>query len=78
MRGSWLHNVINNTPKIEYSIVLSGAAKTNFDLIVIGGGSGGLACAKEAAELGKKVAVLDLVTPTPLGMYSLVSLTFLR
>lgn len=27
----------------------------NFDLAVIGGGSGGLACAKEAAKLGAKV-----------------------
>jgi len=37
------------------------------DLVVIGGGSGGLACAKEAADLGMKVAVLDLVTPSPRG-----------
>uniref|UniRef100_A0A8C6Z5M9 FAD/NAD(P)-binding domain-containing protein n=1 Tax=Nothoprocta perdicaria TaxID=30464 RepID=A0A8C6Z5M9_NOTPE len=32
-----------------------------------GGGSGGLACSKEAAVLGKKVLVLDYVVPTPLG-----------
>jgi pyruvate/2-oxoglutarate dehydrogenase complex dihydrolipoamide dehydrogenase (E3) component len=38
-----------------------------YDLVVIGGGSGGLACAKEAAQLGAKVAVLDFVKPTPLG-----------
>jgi len=37
-----------------------------FDLAVIGGGSGGLACAKEAAKLGAKVCVFDYVTPTPL------------
>lgn len=44
-------------------------AEENFeyDLIVIGGGSGGLACAKEAVSHGAKVAVLDFVTPTPLG-----------
>ncbi|KFO30273.1 Thioredoxin reductase 1, cytoplasmic [Fukomys damarensis] len=43
----------------------------DFDLIIIGGGSGGLAAAKarpwEAAKYGKKVMVLDFVTPTPLG-----------
>jgi thioredoxin reductase (NADPH) len=39
----------------------------DYDLVVIGGGSGGLACSKEAASLGKKVAVLDFVTPSPLG-----------
>ncbi|XP_063783843.1 thioredoxin reductase 1, cytoplasmic [Pseudophryne corroboree] len=39
----------------------------DFDLIVIGGGSGGLAASKEAAKFGKKVLVLDYVTPSPLG-----------
>jgi glutaredoxin len=39
----------------------------DYDMIVIGGGSGGLACSKQAASLGKKVAVLDFVTPTPSG-----------
>jgi len=39
----------------------------DYDLIVIGGGSGGLAASKEAATLGKKVAVFDFVTPTPIG-----------
>uniref|UniRef100_F6RCG4 Thioredoxin reductase 3 n=1 Tax=Ornithorhynchus anatinus TaxID=9258 RepID=F6RCG4_ORNAN len=38
-----------------------------YDLIVIGGGSGGLACSKEAATLGKKVMVLDFVVPSPVG-----------
>ncbi|KAI9022681.1 thioredoxin reductase 1 [Hyaloraphidium curvatum] len=38
-----------------------------FDLAVIGGGSGGLACAREAAKLGKKVALLDHVRPSPHG-----------
>ncbi|XP_065155960.1 thioredoxin reductase 2, mitochondrial isoform X1 [Atheta coriaria] len=40
---------------------------TDYDLVVLGGGSGGLAAAKEAASLGAKVAVLDYVTPTPIG-----------
>lgn len=39
----------------------------HYDLVVVGGGSGGLACAKEAVQLGAKVAVLDYVTPSPSG-----------
>lgn len=46
---------------------LSSNGTYDFDLAVIGGGSGGLACAKEAVNLGAKVAVLDYVSPTPLG-----------
>lgn len=39
----------------------------DYDLVVIGGGSGGLAASKEAAKLGAKVAVLDFVKPSPQG-----------
>ena len=39
----------------------------DYDIIVIGGGSGGLAASKEAAKFGLKVAVYDFVTPTPIG-----------
>lgn len=39
----------------------------DYDLVVIGGGSGGLACAKAASQLQKKVAVLDFVTPSTQG-----------
>jgi len=39
----------------------------DYDLVVIGGGSGGLAASKEAASLGAKVAVLDFVKPSPAG-----------
>ena len=35
--------------------------KAHYDLLVIGGGSGGLAASKAAAELGKTVAVCDFV-----------------
>lgn len=38
-----------------------------YDLVVIGGGSGGLSTAREAAKLGAKVACLDFVKPTPVG-----------
>lgn len=36
-------------------------------MVVIGGGSGGLACAKEAVAHGAKVAALDFVKPSPVG-----------
>ena len=39
----------------------------DYDLVVIGGGSGGLAASKEAAKFGAKVAVLDFVKPSPAG-----------
>ena len=39
----------------------------DFDLVVIGGGSGGLAASKKAADLGARVAVLDYVKPSPHG-----------
>jgi len=41
--------------------------KYEYDLIVIGGGSGGLSSAKEAAKFGRKVACLDYVKPSPQG-----------
>ena len=44
-----------------------------YDLIVVGGGSGGLAAGKEAARLGMNVACLDFVKPTPAGTLSTVT-----
>lgn len=42
-------------------------AQYDYDLFVIGGGSGGLACAKEAAALGARVGLADYVRPSPKG-----------
>ncbi len=39
----------------------------DYDFFVIGGGSGGLASAKRAKLLGKKVGVADFVKPSPQG-----------
>jgi thioredoxin reductase (NADPH) len=39
----------------------------DYDLVILGGGSGGLAASKEAAKLGARVAVLDYVKPSPAG-----------
>lgn len=39
----------------------------DYDLFVIGGGSGGLSAAKTAAGLNKKVACADFVKPSPQG-----------
>ena len=39
----------------------------DYDLFVIGGGSGGLSCAKTASDLGAKVAIADFVKPSPQG-----------
>ncbi|XP_050310226.1 thioredoxin reductase 1, mitochondrial-like isoform X2 [Anthonomus grandis grandis] len=53
--------------QLRYASAATQARNYDYDLVVIGGGSGGLAAAKEATALGAKVAVLDFVTPTPLG-----------
>lgn len=67
--------VVCNQKKDQNSVVMGCcSSKINpfkhgheYDLIVIGGGSGGLACAQEAAKLGAHVALCDYVTPTPKG-----------
>lgn len=42
-------------------------SKYDYDLFVIGGGSGGLSAAKRAAKLGAKVGLADFVNPSPSG-----------
>jgi len=39
----------------------------DYDLLVIGGGSGGLALSQEASKFGKKIGVFDFVKPSPQG-----------
>merc|ERR1711963_1252380 len=51
----------------EGKLFSTGNEATNYDLVVIGGGSGGLSCAKEAAKLGWSVACCDFVKPSPPG-----------
>ncbi|KAF6205646.1 hypothetical protein GE061_019819 [Apolygus lucorum] len=61
------------TAELISSGLLDAAAKgidisqLEFDLVVIGGGTSGIAAALEAAKLGKKVALCDSVQPTRHG-----------
>lgn len=49
------------------SVPLKEPSPSEYDLVVIGGGSGGLAAAKEAAKHGARVALFDYVKPSPIG-----------
>ena len=39
----------------------------DYELLVIGAGSGGISAARKASKLGKKVAICDFVKPSPQG-----------
>ena len=57
-----------NTKLDKYSVCRDAVVKdTEFDLCVIGGGSGGISCANKSYELGLKVVVLDFVSPSAHG-----------
>lgn len=53
--------------KIGKSVAKAGDSD-EFDIVVIGGGTGGLSCAHEASKLGLSVAVVNFVPPSPHGV----------
>ncbi|KAF8791785.1 Thioredoxin reductase 2 like protein [Argiope bruennichi] len=59
--------ILRNRTAIYFAQLRAASTVQKYNLVVIGGGSGGLACAKEAASLGKRVAVLDYVDPSVRG-----------
>ncbi|KAJ0398883.1 hypothetical protein P43SY_001327 [Pythium insidiosum] len=65
--GSGARLAANATPTMVPVPVDDASKEYDYDLVVIGGGSGGLACSKEAAKHGMKVCVLDYVKPSPQG-----------
>jgi len=69
---AWARALMNPKPAstgLTASMVPDGytAGEYDYDLLVVGGGSGGLAASKEAVKHGARVAVLDFVKPSPAG-----------
>ena len=67
LRGDCIGSIKELKSLSERNLIDPCLQKHDYDLVVIGGGSGGLAAAKEAARLGKKVVCLDFVKPSPIG-----------
>ena len=68
----WCRDFVNPSVSMTDPITMVDDGHTadhgyDYDLIVIGGGSGGMAAAKEAAAFGAKVALCDFVKPSPKG-----------
>ncbi|KAI9921041.1 hypothetical protein PsorP6_001868 [Peronosclerospora sorghi] len=57
----------NSVDTMTLSDTVEGNGSYDYDLVVTGGGSRGLACSKEAASFGAKVCVLDYGKPSPQG-----------
>ncbi|VDP59575.1 unnamed protein product [Heligmosomoides polygyrus] len=57
----------HNPPTYGRCAITHTSSSPEYDLVVIGGGSGGLACSKAAREFGASVALIDGVTPSPHG-----------
>lgn len=69
---AWCKNFCSPRDEVKEGCVMVPDGHENshpyeYDLVVIGGGSGGLAASKEAAALGARTAVLDFVKPSPQG-----------
>src|SRR5680860_760947 len=50
---------MNVDVKITWEVPVADSAESNFDIVVLGGGSGGYACALRAVQLGKSVALIE-------------------
>ncbi|EDX00106.1 thioredoxin reductase 2, mitochondrial [Drosophila yakuba] len=59
------HNALR--PSLGWYRHAASRPRYDYDLVVLGGGSAGLACAKEAAGCGARVLCFDYVKPTPVG-----------
>lgn len=62
------NSVLSALPSLcRHSCYVPSRPRYDYDLVVLGGGSAGLACAKEAADCGARVLCFDYVKPTPAG-----------